>query len=168
MLKCERVLPLPSAGPLHYSKAGNRERATCSATLMQNELNSDVPRFAICVQTCFATNKVVRVFFVGGKRRKIAIQLVLQQSRKTSCTFSVARSWKSIAILVGSIIYGEIPFLENEKKNCRYGSFTFYTAISKKVLGKTVHTTIPKGIMGYDQCTFRETVAVESTFVAFL
>ena len=124
--------------------------------------------FATCVQTCFATNKVVRVFFVGDKRRKIAIQLVLQQSRKTSCTFSVARSWKSIAILVGSIIYGEIPFLEHEKKNCRYGSFTFYTAISKKVLGKTVHTTIPKGIMGYDQCTFRDTVAVESTFVAFL
>ena len=117
-------MPLPSAGPLNYSKAGNRERATCSATLLQNELNSDVPRFATCVQTCFATNKVVRVFFVSDKRRKIAIQLVLQQSRKT--------------------------------------------AISKKVLGKTVHTTIPKGIMGYDQCTFRDTVAVESTFVAFL
>ena len=34
---------------------------------------------------------------------------------------------------------------------------------------KTVHVTIPKGnIMGYDQRTFPETVAVESTFVAFL
>ena len=43
-----------------------------------------------------------------------------------------------------------------------------YTAISRKVVGKTVHATIPKGNMGYDQCTFPDTVVVESTFVAFL
>ena len=43
-----------------------------------------------------------------------------------------------------------------------------YTAISRKVVGKTVHATIPKGNTGYDQCTFPHTVAVESTFVAFL
>ena len=47
-------------------------------------------------------------------------------------------------------------------------SISVYTAISKKVVGKTVHATIPKGNMGYDQCTFRDTVADESTFVAFL
>ena len=35
------------------------------------------------------------------------------------------------------------------------------------VVGKTVHATIPKGNMGYDQCTFLDTVAVESTFVSF-
>ena len=29
-------------------------------------------------------------FFVGAKKRNIAIQLVLQQSRQTSCTFFVA------------------------------------------------------------------------------
>ena len=40
-------------------------------------------------------------------------------------------------------------------------------AISRKVVGKTVQATIPKGNMGYDQCTFPDTVAVESTFVAF-
>ena len=43
-----------------------------------------------------------------------------------------------------------------------------YTAISRKVVGKTMHATIPKGNTGYDQCTFPHTVAVESTFVAFL
>ena len=32
-------------------------------------------------------------------------------------------------------------------------------------MGKTVHATIPKGNMGYDQCTFLDTVAVESTFL---
>ena len=43
-----------------------------------------------------------------------------------------------------------------------------YTAISRKVVGKPVHATIPKGYTGYDQCTFPDTVCVESTFVAFL
>ena len=32
---------------------------------------------------------------------------------------------------------------------------------------KNVQATIPKGNMGYDQCTFPDTVAIESTFVAF-
>ena len=44
----------------------------------------------------------------------------------------------------------------------------WYTAISRKVIGKTVHATIPKGNMGYDQYSVPDTVAVEHTFVAFL
>ena len=43
-----------------------------------------------------------------------------------------------------------------------------YTAISRKVVGKNVHATIPKGNMGYDQYTVPDTVAVELSFVAFL
>ena len=43
-----------------------------------------------------------------------------------------------------------------------------YTAISRKVVGKNVHATIPKGNMGYVQYTVPDTVAVEPTFVAFL
>ena len=43
-----------------------------------------------------------------------------------------------------------------------------YTAISRKVVGKNVHVTIPKGNMGYDQYPVPDTVAFESTFVAFL
>ena len=43
-----------------------------------------------------------------------------------------------------------------------------YTAISRKVVGKNVHATIPKGNMGYDQFTVPDTVAVEPTFVTFL
>ena len=42
-----------------------------------------------------------------------------------------------------------------------------YTAISRKVVGRNVHATIPKGNMGYDQYTVPDTVAVEPTFVAF-
>ena len=37
------------------------------------------------------TNKVAGFVFVGGKTCSIAIQLVLQQCCKTSCTFFVAR-----------------------------------------------------------------------------
>ena len=43
-----------------------------------------------------------------------------------------------------------------------------FTAILGKVVGKTVHTTIPKGNIGYDQYTVPDIVAVENTFVAFL
>ena len=43
-----------------------------------------------------------------------------------------------------------------------------YTAISRKVVGKKVHSTMPKGNMGYDQYTVPDTVAVEPAFVAFL
>ena len=43
-----------------------------------------------------------------------------------------------------------------------------YTAISRKVVGKNVQTTIPKGIMGYGQYTVPDTIAVEATIIAFL
>ena len=43
-----------------------------------------------------------------------------------------------------------------------------HKAISRKVVVKNVHATIPKGNMGYDQYTVPDTVAVEPTFVAFL
>ena len=41
------------------------------------------------------------------------------------------------------------------------------TAISRKVVAKKVHATIPKGNMGYDY-TVSDTVAVEPTFTASL
>ena len=47
------------------------------------------------------------------------------------------------------------------------GTQQMFTAISRKVVGKTMHATIPKGNMGYDVCTFPGTVAVESSFVAY-
>ena len=47
-------------------------------------------------------------------------------------------------------------------------SLHMYTAISRKIVGKSVNATIPKGNMGYDQYTVPDTVAVEPTFVAFL
>ena len=43
-----------------------------------------------------------------------------------------------------------------------------YTAISRKMVGKNVHATIPKGNMGFDQDAFPDTLAVEPTFASFL
>ena len=43
-----------------------------------------------------------------------------------------------------------------------------HAAVSRKVVRKNVHTTIPKGNKGYDQYTVPDTVAIEATFVAFL
>ena len=48
------------------------------------------------------------------------------------------------------------------------GVHVLYTAISRKVVGKKVHATIPKGNMGYDQYTVSETVAVKPTLAASL
>ena len=43
-----------------------------------------------------------------------------------------------------------------------------YTAISRKVVKKNMHTIIPKGNMGYDQYTVpNDCIAVEPTFFAF-
>ena len=43
---------------LNYSKTDNKKLATCFATFLQKELNSDVARFTTNIQTCLATNKV--------------------------------------------------------------------------------------------------------------
>ena len=39
------------------------------------------------------------------------------------------------------------------------------TAISRKVVGKNMNATIPKGNMGYDQHAVPDTVAVESSLL---
>ena len=73
---------------LSYSETGNKKRATCFATLLQNEMNTDVARFTTRIRTCLARNKAARLFFVGGKRRNSHIRLVLQQC----CTFLLSLS----------------------------------------------------------------------------
>ena len=64
-------------------------------------------------------------------------------------------------LLDGYIIY----FLRTEYLQEKQRLFTL---ISRKVVGKNVHATIPKGNKGYDQYTVPDTVAVEPNFVAFL
>ena len=42
-----------------------------------------------------------------------------------------------------------------------------YTAVSRKVVAKTVHATIPKSNMGYDQCTFSWHCSCRTYFCCF-
>ena len=58
--------------------------------------------------------------------------------------------------------------VHNRPGTCKYGHFSIYTAILKKVVGKIVHATIPRGNMGYDQYTVPDTIAVQTTFAAFV
>ena len=49
-----------------------------------------------------------------------------------------------------------------------FEEFIYIIAISRKVVRKNVHATIPKGNMGYDQYMVPDTVSDEPTFVDFL
>ena len=81
------ILPhLPGVPHLHvnrYAKTGNKKRATCFATLLQNELNSDVARFTTHIKPVLQKIKLLTGLNMGGKMRNNAIRLVLQQCCKT-------------------------------------------------------------------------------------
>ena len=100
--------PLLKKEALRYGKSGNKNRATCFATLLQNELKSDVARFTTheknpCDLICCKTGSNE-----GGKTRNIAIQLVWQQCCKTSCKFFVAR-FTGALITLGTDQWGTGP-----------------------------------------------------------
>ena len=63
-------------------KTGNKKPATCFATLLQNELNSDVARFTTHIKPVLQQIRLLTGLNMGGKTRNIAIQLVLSQLRK--------------------------------------------------------------------------------------
>ena len=56
---------------------GNKKRATCLATSLQNELNSDVAHFTTHIKPVLQQIRLLRDLNVGGKRRNISIQLVI-------------------------------------------------------------------------------------------
>ena len=64
--------------------------------------------------------------------------------------------------------YQTVLLVPRQSKSGYCGLCVVYTAISRKIVGKIVHATIPKGNMGYNQYTVPDTVAVEPTFAAFL
>ena len=49
-------------------------------------------------------------------------------------------------------------------KGWSQGELRLYTAISRKVVGKNVHATIPKGNMGYDRYTVPDDCRVSIQF----
>ena len=58
-------------------KRATKKHATSFATLLQNELESDVARFTTHVQTCQQPDLVQDRFHEGGKTRNVALRLVL-------------------------------------------------------------------------------------------
>ena len=86
---------------------GNKRRATCRATLLQNELNSDVARFTTHIKPLSQQIRLLTGLNVGGKTRKIAIQIVLQQCCKASCTLFVARF--SVPLAIQKPVFSYLP-----------------------------------------------------------
>ena len=71
-------------------RKGTEKRATCFATLLQNEVNTDVVRFTTHIKPVLRQIRLLTGLNMSGKTRNIAFQLVLQQCFKTSCSFFVA------------------------------------------------------------------------------
>ena len=97
--KCTRQDLKKQRRDLRFGKTGNKKRATCFATLLQNELNSDVARFTTHIKPVLQQIRLLTGLSRGGKTPNIAIQLVLQQCCKTSCPFFVARFSVPLGVL---------------------------------------------------------------------
>ena len=92
--------------------------------------------------------------FGGGAARRVGIQLILKIPYGFATRFTRTYSWCASR--------------DSTNQNASFVDWWWYTAISRKVVGKIVHATIPKGNMGYDQYAVPETVAVEFSIVTFL
>ena len=75
------MLRIQCVRSLSCSKTGNKTRASCFATLLQNEFNSDVECFINHVRTCLATNKVARFFSWVVKRTTPLFNSIQQVAR---------------------------------------------------------------------------------------
>ena len=62
---------------LKVRKTGNKKHAICLATLLQNELKSDIPRFTTRIKPVLQQIRLLTGLNDGGKTRNIAIQVVL-------------------------------------------------------------------------------------------
>ena len=88
-------------------------------------------------------------------------------SSQTNKVYSVCMGKANKVANYNSWKRGKCKLKSRIKLNCNIQACG-YTAISRKVVGKNVHTTILKGNMGYDQHAVPDTVAVKSSIVAFL
>jgi len=68
-------------------KQATKKHATCLATLLQNEMNSDVAHFTTCIKPVLQQIRLLTGLYVGDKRHNNTFQLTLQQCCKTSCMF---------------------------------------------------------------------------------
>ena len=74
---------------LIYGKRGYKKHATCFATLLQNELNSDVARFTTHIKSVLQQIRLITGLNMGGKTRDIAINRPMRESLRFSFTVNV-------------------------------------------------------------------------------
>lgn len=77
--------------PLRYGKTGDKRHETFLATLLQNELQGDVARFATLVEPVLHQVRLLTGLNVCGRTCSVAFQLVLRRCCKGSCMFLIAR-----------------------------------------------------------------------------
>ena len=106
--------------PFRYGKTSNKNHATCLATLLQKEFNSDVGRFTTHIKPVLHQIRLLTVFNVSDKTCNIAFQLILQQCCKTSCTLFVARFTE---VLVVSLIMLLTKYLFAKRRIVFYSFF---------------------------------------------
>ena len=58
---------------LKYGKTGNKKHTTCFATLLQNELNSDVARYKAHVKPVLQQIRLLTGLNMGGKTRRTSL-----------------------------------------------------------------------------------------------
>ena len=75
---------------LRYETTRNKKRVSCFATLLQNELKSDVARFITHIKPFLQQIRLLTGLNMDSKTCNIAIQLVLLPCCKTSYTFLFA------------------------------------------------------------------------------
>ena len=92
-------------GYLKNGKTGNKKRAICFTTWLQNELNSDVARFTTYENKPYNLISCKTGSNMGVKTRNIATQLGLQQCCKTSCTFLVTRFTTALVFFFLSFLW---------------------------------------------------------------
>ena len=108
---------------LRHGKTGNKKRTTCLATLLQNELNSDVARFTTHIKPVLQQIRLLKGLNVGGNTRNVAIQLALQQYCKKSCTFFVARSSVPLVYITS---VATVLKSENNSYTCKLHLYPIY------------------------------------------
>ena len=63
----------PAFFQVRYGKTGNKKRATCFTTLLQNELKNDVARYTSHIKPVLQQIRLLTGLNMGGKTRNIAI-----------------------------------------------------------------------------------------------
>ena len=144
-----------------HTKSGKEKYTPFPAT--PSDMATGVTRYFVASPIRERLSDIITIQFVNKKTKGVGFPMYWAY-----LIFSYVLHLRAITIIKTN--RDKSHLVRKLKRSLNYNmDYAFsYTAISRKVVGKIVHATIPKGNTGYDQRTFPDTVAVESTFVAFL